>query len=59
MVFDTAFNNISAIYRGHQFYWWRKMEYQEKTTSLPSLTNLSHNVVSSTPRHKQDSNSQF
>jgi len=59
MVFNTAFNNISVIS-------WRsvllveKTEYPEKTT-LP-VTNhwqtLSHNVVSSTPRHERDSNSQ-
>jgi hypothetical protein len=23
------------IYRGGQFYWWRKLEYLEKTTDLP------------------------
>jgi hypothetical protein len=41
----------NLLYRGGQFYWWRKLEYPEKTT-------LSHNVVSSTPRHEWDSNSQ-
>jgi len=24
MMFNASFNNISAIYRGGQFYWWRK-----------------------------------
>ena len=29
------------VYRGCQFYWWRKPEYQEKTTDQSqSLTNL-------------------
>jgi hypothetical protein len=34
MVFNDTFNNISIIsdYRGGQFYWWRKLEYPEKTT---------------------------
>ena len=53
MVFNANFNNISVIS-------WRKPEYPEKpTTCRKSLTNLSHNVVSSTPRHKQGSNSQL
>ena len=33
MVFSATFNNISAIYRGDQFYWWRKPEYLDKTTA--------------------------
>ena len=38
MMFNTTFNNISAIrYRGSQFYWWRKMEYPEKTTDFYKL----------------------
>jgi hypothetical protein len=28
MVFNATFNNIS-IYRGGQFYWWKKPEYPE------------------------------
>ena len=42
---------IFQLYRGGEIYWWRKPEYPEKIT-------LSHNVVSSTPSHEQDSNSQ-
>jgi purine-nucleoside phosphorylase len=36
------------------------LEYLEKTTDLLQVTDklLSHNVVSSTPRHERDSNSQ-
>ena len=38
MVFNTTFNNISA-YRGSQFHWWRKPEYQMKTTDLLQVTD--------------------
>jgi len=51
MVLNTAFNNISVIS-------WRKLDYPEKTTDLPQVTDkpLSCNVVSNTPWHGQDSN---
>jgi hypothetical protein len=47
---------IFQLYCGGQFYWWRKYEYPEKTTDLPQT--LSYYIVSSTPRHERDSNSQ-
>jgi hypothetical protein len=52
---------IFQLYRGGQFYWWRKTEYPEKTTDMSQVTEqlISHIVVSSTPRYKQGSNSQL
>jgi len=58
MVFNATFNNISAIS------WWSVLMVEEtgvseKTTDLLKVTDtlLSHEVVSSTPRHVWDSNS--
>ena len=39
VLFNDTFNNISVIYRGGQFYWWRKLKYPEKTTDLPQVTD--------------------
>jgi len=57
-VTDTCWVRVYSVechfqlYRGGQFYWWRKLEYLEKTTNLVAShwQTLSHNVVSGTPR---------
>jgi hypothetical protein len=43
-----AFNALSAIfhvYRGTQFYCWRKSEYLEKTTDLSQVTDTKNQII--------------
>ena len=54
-VFNATFNNISVIL-------WQSVLLVEETNDLLAASHwqsLSHNVVSSTPHHEQDSNSQI
>ena len=36
---------IFQLYRGSQFYWWRKLKYLEKTIDLPQVTNKSYHIM--------------
>jgi hypothetical protein len=58
----TPLSTIFQLYRGGQFYWWRKSEYLEKTTDLSQVIDKLYHIrlyQSGVKHHKPKNNNRI
>ena len=52
----SPFSTTFQLYRGGRFYWWKKLEYPDKTSDLSQVTNKLYHTLSEIRTHNVSGN---